>query len=126
MPTPRKRFLFSAAPAILYGLLACEPALADIPPPLPTIPSTEITAPTPVSLIIGGLLLSLSVTALGLTIVRRWGTTKNRWLPMTIGIILLALTGAAAVWSSMQYGEHQRQRDSWQPLGPVEETPPVG
>jgi len=126
MPSPRKRFLLSAALAILSGLLACDSALADIPPPLPTIPATEVTAPTPTSLIIGGLLLSLSATALGLTIVRRWGTTKNRWLPMAIGIILLALTGAAAVWSSMQYADHQRQRDSWQPNGPVEETTPVG
>jgi len=114
MPVPRYRFVCSAAPAILWSLLACEPAFADIPPPLPTIPSTEITAPTPVSLIIGGLLLSLSVTALGLTILRGKGTTKNRWLPMAIGVILLAVTGAAAIWSSSQYREHQRQIDSRQ------------
>jgi hypothetical protein len=109
---------------LLSFLLVCmgtqENAWADIPPPPPEIPGTEIQLPNPVAIAMGGLLLSAAAVMVGLSLVRAkgYGSRKIIW---SFGGLFLIGTVALTAWSLISYKAYEQTRSDWRPLGPVEQ-----
>ena len=98
-------------------------ALADIPPPPPEIPGTQMTLPRPVSTAVGGVLLSIAVTLAGL----QWARRKNersRKVAGLLGVLCVAGTLGLTMLSIISYQSYQESRANWRSNGPFERFDP--
>lgn len=93
---------------------------ADIPPPPPDIPGTDIVVPDPSHIALAGILIASGILAAGLVIARGRSRTLRTTVLVSSLIVLAALAGAL-VYSVRVHGDYRKARDNWRPNGPVEE-----
>jgi len=99
-------------------------AWADIPPPPPTVPGTNMAVPSPLASGIAGLMLSAAAITVGVLLVRKRSLAARAAAAM-VALVALGLTGAIVAWSNAEHSRYREQRNNWRSNGPVLERPPV-
>lgn len=115
-----QRLRLSGCLLVLFLLGTQGAAWADIPPPPPEVPGTELPLPSPVSTAVGGLLLSAAAVLVGMQLIRDkgQGSRKAVWV---CGGLFLAATLALTTWSVISYKLYDQMRSNWRSPGPVEQ-----
>lgn len=104
----------------LLPLLARTTAVADIAPPPPEVPGTNLELPGSASIAIGGMLLSVALVLAGLAAARRNSTVRSRMLYAGAAVIVLLAVGGSVV-AARQHSDYEETLQNWGPQGPVED-----
>jgi hypothetical protein len=114
---PFGRWVFSGIALLLAA--ATNAAWADIPPPPPDIPGTEIALPRPEMIAVAGLFLSAAFITAGIA-VRRRGTGLRSGAFITAAVLTALLAIAGALFAVVAHNSYQDALDNWEPLGPID------
>ena len=104
----------------LLPLLVGTTAVADIAPPPPEVPGTNLELPGSASIAIGGMLLSVALVLAGLAAARRNSTVRSRMLYAGAAVIVLLAVGGSVV-AARQHSDYEETLQNWGPQGPVED-----